>query len=153
MRVLLFFSKFSCTNYGQQNRNEKFYRHFLTKFYLRWSTSSSRNPSDPICIKLFSLAQRHAAHAGSVSNCLCVASFCITMFLLCVLLPCTLWICWYALSLFLTCNSPSDSIFSCLTSTSEKINLTRVTEYLPLVCSPSAHQVSSYNLLVNQSTT
>ena len=38
-----------------------------------------------------------------------------------------------ALSSFLTCNSPSDSIFSCRTSTSEKINLTRVIEYMPLM--------------------
>lgn len=58
-----------------------------------------RNPSNPLFVKLLSLAQCQPAHAGSTSNCLCITSFCITLLLLCILLPCTLWICWCPLSL------------------------------------------------------
>ena len=51
------------------------------------------------------------------------------------------------LTFLLTCNTPFDSIFSYRTSTSEKIDLTRVTKYLPLMCFSNAHR-SPYNLLV-----
>ena len=131
-------AKISCTRYNQQNKRGFFVRNFIDTsrrvsdpgedLLLRQPLRENCNPNVALPLRSPSSVSQPLRSPSSVSQPLRCPPSALHLLLLTsrlMLIP--------SLSPSHLQLSLSDSIFSCRTSTEEKIKLTRVTEYLPLV--------------------